>query len=221
MCGRFTLRANVEVIAQQFSLFELPELHPRFNVAPTQPVLAIRCVDAQRTAEMLHWGLVPPWASDPRVGTRMINARIETVAEKPAFRAAVRRRRCLVVADGFYEWQASGRAKQPFFIRRSDDQPFGIAGIWECWEGAGHSYLESVCLLTRAANSLVAPIHDRMPVMVDQADYEEWLDPTCEDARKALALCLKAPPGVLVATPVSTIVNRPENDRAECILPLA
>lgn len=220
MCGRFTLRAPAQLIAEQFSLFELPSLKARFNVAPTQPILAVRQGAGQREAVMLHWGLVPSWAKDPGMGSRMINARVETVAEKPAYRAAFRRRRCLVVADGFYEWQKQGRTKQPYFIRMADNRPFAFAGIWESWEGADHSYLESCSLLTTAPNALMAPIHDRMPVILVPENYDAWLDPSREGGEGLLALCGPYPPGGMVAGPVGRVVNNPRNDSPECIAPL-
>ena len=178
MCGRFTLRTPASAIAEQFSLLEVPDLQPRFNIAPTQPVAVVR-VDsplplgeaqgarfAQRELVFLHWGLVPSWADDPKIGNRMINARAETAAEKPSFRTAMRRRRCLIVADGFYEWKTVAKRRQPMFIHLRDGRPFAFAGLWESWEGADHSALESCTILTTSANDLVRPIHDRMPVII-------------------------------------------------------
>ena len=179
MCGRFTLRAPASVIAEQFALFEVPPFTARFNIAPTQPVPVIRMrpgpsLRARRGSRelvWLRWGLVPGWAKDPAIGSRLINARAETAAEKPAFRTALRQRRCLVAADGFYEWQQAGRTKQPYFIHLRDDRPFAFAGLWEAWEGADHAWLETCTLLTTGPNDVVRPIHDRMPVILPPQAY--------------------------------------------------
>ena len=197
MCGRFTLRAPASVIAEQFSLFEVPWLKPRFNIAPTQPVPVVRMTPQQAAPQrqfvFLHWGLVPSWAKDPTIGNRMINARAETVADKPAFRTALRRRRCLIVADGFYEWQTAGKRRQPMFIHIRDDRPLAFAGLWESWEGADHSALESCTILTTAANDLVRPIHDRMPVIVAPEDYADWLDPAVQSPSRSCRCCVPIP----------------------------
>lgn len=224
MCGRFTLRAPASVIAEQFSLFDLPSLSPRYNIAPTQTVAVVRQVGqaggAGRELVNLRWGLIPHWAKDPAIGNRMINARSESVAEKPAYRTALRRRRCLVAADGFYEWQPGGRRKQPYFIRMKDDLPFGFAGLWETWEGPENSYIESCTIITTDANELMAPIHDRMPVIVDPKDYGLWLDTSIQDPARLLPLLCPLHGDVLVAEPVGTRVNSPANDDAACIAPL-
>lgn len=224
MCGRFTLRAPASVIAEQFSLFDLPSLSPRYNIAPTQTVAVVRQVGesggAGRELVNLRWGLIPHWAKDPAIGNRMINARSESVAKKPAYRTALRRRRCLVAADGFYEWQPGGRRKQPYFIHMKDDRPFGFAGLWETWEGPENSYIESCTIITTDANALVAPIHDRMPVIVDPKDYGLWLDTSVQDPAPLLPLLRPFQGDLLVAEPVGTRVNSPANDDAACIAPL-
>lgn len=224
MCGRFTLRAPASVIAEQFSLFDLPSLSPRYNIAPTQTVAVVRQVGeaggAGRELVNLRWGLIPHWAKDPAIGNRMINARSESVAEKPAYRTALRRRRCLVAADGFYEWQPGGRRKQPHFIHMKDDRPFGFAGLWETWEGPENSYIESCTIITTDANALMAPIHDRMPVIVDPKDYGLWLDTSVQDPAPILPLLRPFQGDLLVAEPVGTRVNSPANDDAACIAPL-
>ncbi len=224
MCGRFTLRAPASVIAEQFSLFDLPSLSPRYNIAPTQTVAVVRQVGASggagRELVNLRWGLIPHWAKDPAIGNRMINARSESVAEKPAYRTALRRRRCLVAADGFYEWQPGGRRKQPYFIHMKDDRPFGFAGLWETWEGPENSYIESCTIITTDANALMAPIHDRMPVIVDPKDYGLWLDTSVQDPAPILPLLRPFQGDLLVAEPVGTRVNSPANDDAACIAPL-
>ena len=149
--------------------------------------------EPQRQFVLLHWGLVPSWAKDPAIGNRMINARAETVADKPSFRRALRRRRCLIVADGFYEWQKVGKRRQPMFIHMRDDRPLAFAGLWEAWEGADHSALESCTILTTAANDLVRPIHDRMPVIVAPEDYGRWLDPAVQKPEPILPLLRPLP----------------------------
>lgn len=221
MCGRFTLRAPASVIAEEFGLFDVAPFDARYNIAPTQPVAVVRrtaqsAVPARELA-WLRWGLIPSWADDPSIGNRLINARSETVAEKPAFRVALRRRRCLVVADGFYEWQKSGKRRQPYFIRLRNDRPFGFAGLWESWEGPDHSALESCTLLTTDANDLVRPIHDRMPVIVPPEGYDLWLDPAVEDPKRLEPLLRPYASEAMVAQPVSPVVNSPTHEGPQCI----
>ncbi|MGO8745210.1 MAG: SOS response-associated peptidase [Thermoguttaceae bacterium] len=221
MCGRFTLRSPASVVAEQFGLFEAPSFAPRFNIAPTQPVAVVRCVPDQagccRQIVWLRWGLVPSWAHDPSIGNRMINARTESVGEKPAYRAAMRRRRCLVAADGFYEWQKAGKRKQPFFIHRRDDRPFGFAALWESWEGPDHSALESCTLLTTEANEVVTPIHDRMPVILRTEDYTRWLDPGIQNPSDLESLLRPYSSDAMEAYPVSPHVNSPANEGPRCV----
>jgi putative SOS response-associated peptidase YedK len=224
MCGRFTLRAPASRIAEQFSLLEVPMLASRFNIAPSQPVPVVRLnagSKPQREFVMLHWGLIPSWADDPAIGNRMINARAETVAEKPAFRTAMNRRRCLIVADGFYEWRHVERQRQPFFIHMRDDGPFGFAGLWESWEGADHSAIESCTILTTSPNNVIRPIHDRMPVIIAAADYDLWLNPSVTQPAMLAPLLAPCPDDLLEAYPVSKLVNSPASDDARCIEPLA
>jgi putative SOS response-associated peptidase YedK len=226
MCGRFTLRTPASAIAEQFSLLEVPDLQPRFNIAPSQPVAVVR-VDPlakettpqalKRQLVFLHWGLVPSWADDPKIGNRMINARAETAADKPSFRAAMRRRRCLIVADGFYEWQTRGKRRQPMYIHLRDGRPFGFAGLWESWEGAGHSALESCTILTTAANDFMRPIHDRMPVIVPPADYALWLDPAEQQPDAIRPLLRSYPADEMEAYAVSPRVNSPTRDDEACL----
>ena len=224
MCGRFTLRAPASVVAEEFALFDVAPFEPRFNVAPTQPVAAVRRLDVEeprRELAWLRWGLIPAWATDAAIGGRMINARAETAAERPAFRAALRRRRCLVLADGFYEWQKTGRGKQPYFLRMGDDRPFGFAGLWESWEGPDHAAIESCTILTTEANELVRPIHDRMPVIVAPPDYERWLDPGVQSADAVRPLLCPYPSEAMTAYPVGPRVNSPAHDDPGCIQPAA
>ena len=227
MCGRFTLTDPDQELAVQFSLAQMPDIPPRYNIAPTQPVAAVRATseDLAREMALLHWGLIPFWAKDPAIGSRMINARSETAAEKPCFRAAFRRRRCLIVADGFYEWQKVNGAKQPFYLRLRDGRPFAFAGLWERWEGPEGSVIESCTILTTQPNELVRPVHNRMPVILAPEDYDLWLDPALGQGTghvEQLQNLLQAyPPAEMEAYPVSRWVNTPDHDDPRCIEPLA
>lgn len=222
MCGRFTLTTSAEALAEQFELVEVPaELAPRYNVAPAQEVAAVRVlVQGQgRRVQLLHWGLVPSWAKDTKIGYRTINARSESVETKPSFRAAYRERRCLVLADGFYEWQQQGSTKQPYLIRRKDGEPFAIAGLWECWENPKGEPLESCTLLTCEANALVAKIHDRMPVILQPGDYDLWLDPEQQDPAQLGPLLQPYPADQMDMISVSPRVNSPRHDDPLCMQP--
>ncbi len=221
MCGRYTIRVPARLVAEEFGLFEVPEMAPRYNVAPTQPVPAVRAegTDEKRALVMLRWGLVPSWADDLAIGNRMINARSETVGSRPAFRGAFKGRRCLVVADGFYEWKKVDGGKQPYYIRRKDQKPFGLAGLWERWD-KGSAPVESCTILTTQANALMSPLHDRMPVIIPHERYGEWLAAgTKADALNGMLV--PADPEGWEAYPVSKVVNSPANERASCIEPLA
>jgi putative SOS response-associated peptidase YedK len=222
VCGRFTLTTSAEALAEQFELVEVPaELAPRYNVAPAQEVAAVRVlVQGQgRRVQLLHWGLVPSWAKDTKIGYRTINARSESVETKPSFRAAYRERRCLVLADGFYEWQQQGSTKQPYLIRRKDGEPFAIAGLWECWENPEGEPLESCTLLTCEANALVAKIHDRMPVILQPGDYDLWLDPEQQDPAQLGPLLQPYPADQMEMISVSPRVNSPRHDDPLCMQP--
>ncbi len=220
MCGRFTLAIDRSELLAAFPWLSPPEqLVPRFNIAPTQPVLAVPN-DAQNQANFFLWGLIPSWAKDPKMGNRMINARAETLADKPAFRAAYKRRRCLIPASGFYEWrkEPGSKSKTPMHIRMKSGQPFAFAGLWEIWH-PGDEHLLSCTIITTDANELLTPIHDRMPVILPPDAYEQWLDPQ-ERADGGLRNLLKPyPSDEMEAYPVSTLVNSPANDTPECILP--
>lgn len=222
MCGRFTLRAPTSVVAQQFALFEISPLVPRFNIAPAQMVAVVRQAGAAASGRELvwmRWGLVPAWAKNPSIGNRMINARAETVAEKPAYRGPLRQRRCLVPADGFYEWQREGRAKQPYFFRLPGDALFALAGLWEVWLGPQEQHLESCVILTTEANDLVWPIHDRMPVILPPESYALWLDPNLTQPAPLFPLLRPYPAQAMEAHPVSSRVNTPTNDDPRCVAP--
>ncbi len=216
MCGRFTLTASAEAIAEAFGLASLPEVEPCYNIAPSQPVLAVTAKASQ--AKYFRWGLVPSWAKDPKIGYRLINARAETVAEKPAFRQAFARRRCLIVADGFYEWQVQKgqKQKQPFYFYQPDRQPFGFAGLWEAWRSPEGEEIESCTILTGAANEVVEPVHHRMPVVIGRQDYAQWLDPQ-QPAPALQALIATDQRESLAKHAVSKVVNSPANNSADCV----
>jgi putative SOS response-associated peptidase YedK len=221
MCGRYSQSQSAEIIAKAFQVDSVPALKPRYNIAPTQSVPTVLQTSAStnRQFKMLHWGLIPSWAKDPKMGARLINARAETVNEKPAFRSAFRQRRCLVLADGFYEWQQQEdkKQKQPFYFRLSDGQPFAFAGLWEHWKGADGEEIESCTLLTTEPNELMQPIHNRMPVILDPKDYDLWLDSEVKKPELLQPLLRSYQTEEMTAYPVSKVVNKPTNDTAECI----
>jgi len=223
MCGRFTLRTEASAIAEHFAVFGLGTFEPRFNIAPSQPILVVRLDSrqamTQREIVALRWGLIPSWAKDVTVGNRLINARSETAAEKPSFRAAMRRRRCLIPADGFYEWEKTSKGRRPYFIHHEDDKPFAFAGLWESWEGPDHLAVESCTVLTTEPNELIRPIHDRMPVILSPDEYETWLDPADEDPSKVSHLLCPTKSDAMVMHRVDTWVNSPANDDLRCVEP--
>jgi len=224
MCGRFTLRTSLNLLLQQFvaevqSDLQLPL---RYNIAPTQDILAIRStIECKREAVMLRWGLVPSWSKDVKTGPPQVNARAESLADKPTFCTAYRQRRCLIRADGFYEWQKQpgGKVKQPFYIHRPDNEPFAIAGLWERWERG--PTIESCTIITTDANKSLCGRHDRMPVILAPDDYGLWLDHTVDDPAALGHLRAPCREDELLAEPVSTHVNRVANDDPQCIQSLA
>lgn len=222
MCGRFTLTIDPAELRAAFPwLHAIPdELAPRYNIAPTQP-LAVVPNDGKNHLDFYTWGLIPSWAKDPAIGNKLINARAETLAEKPSFRSAFRRRRCLVLADGFYEWQANpdGRGKTPMRIRLASGDPFAFAGLWELWNAPDGSQIYSAAIITTEPNSLMAPIHNRMPAILPPEAYTAWLDPA---ERNDLQGLLKPyDPARMIAQPVSRRVNDPKYDAPDCVLPVA
>ena len=222
MCGRFSLGATIRV-GQLFDLPNWPETPPRYNIAPSQEVPAViqnREVGG-REFRPFRWGLVPSWAKDPAIGNRTINARSETAATKPAFRKPFGERRCLILADGFYEWKRDGSRKQPYYIKLRDGEPFAFAGLWDHWAPADGQPLETCTILTTTPNALVQPIHDRMPVILPSNAYGAWLDRTVSDVPTVQALLTPYPADEMIAYPVSTRVNNPAHDTPECVLPLA
>jgi putative SOS response-associated peptidase YedK len=208
MCGRYSLHANPEVVALQFGLEEAPQFKPSYNLCPGSEITIVRLDrEGRRVARQNRWGLIPHWAKDPAIGNKLANARGESLLERPAFRDAFRRWRCLVPASGFYEWQALAGRKQPWYFQPVDDALFGLAGITAIWNG-----IRSVSLITTEPNGLMAPIHDRMPVIVGPADYAKWLDPGNQDAPDLMTLVRPYPAERMAARAVSPRVNQPEND---------
>src|SRR6202142_357390 len=185
MCGRYTLISTPEALRALFRYAEQPNFPPRYNVAPTQPIAIVRLVDGKRHFALVRWGLLPSWVKDPKGFTLLINARGESAAEKPAFRAAMKRRRCLIPADGFYEWQKAGERKRPFYVGAKSGKPLAFAGLWGAWTGPNGEELETGTIVTTAANKTLAPIHDRMPVIVPQDGFDLWLDTANIDAKTA------------------------------------
>ena len=190
---------------------------PRYNIAPSQPLLVV-ANRAERVLEEMRWGLVPSWADDPAIGNRMINARRESLADKPAFRDAFTRRRCLVLADGFYEWKRDGKRSLPYYYHRRDRRPFAFAGLWERWKQPDGAWLLSCAVITGEPNPLVAPIHDRMPVIIEPSDYARWLAPGAVAPEVLDELLHPAPPEPYELYPVSPLVNSPENDSPQCVV---
>lgn len=221
MCGRFTLTADVDRLAERFA-FRVANLSstPRYNIAPSQSVLTL-INDGEPRAGLLRWGLIPSWAKDSAIGDRMINARAETVAEKPSFRRALHKRRCLVLADGFYEWRKEGKKKVPLFITLKSREPFGFAGLWETWRSPTNEAVHSCTIITTTPNRLMESIHNRMPVILSRETEALWLDRTVEDPQVLLPLLTPYADEAMEAYIVSPLVNSPRNDTAACIAPLS
>jgi putative SOS response-associated peptidase YedK len=217
MCGRFAQRSDPKRLAGEFKVSEAPDVEARYNIAPTQEILGVVDAGDGREMKFFKWGLIPSWAKDTSMGARLINARSETVEEKPAFREAFKKRRCIIPADGFYEWQRTEGKKQPFFFQMMDKSPFGFAGLWERWQGVGGQVIESCTILTTEANEVLSPVHDRMPVILHSGDYELWLG---EDVRKRELLkdlLRPYPAEEMTSHRVSTAINSPHNQGAGLI----
>jgi putative SOS response-associated peptidase YedK len=218
MCGRYTITIDAERVREDLGIVQMPaDFTPRFNVAPTQPIAVVADANT-RAAEWMRWGLIPSWAKDPTIGSKLINARAETVNEKPSFRAAFAKRRCLILADGFYEWQKGAGTKgrsQPYYFRREDGKPFAFAGLWEFWKSPEGEPIRSATIITTAANDLVRPVHERMPVMLSGDALWGWLEGASES--ELMALLKPYPPEQMMRFPVSPLVNRPEYDRPDLI----
>lgn len=211
MCGRFAQRTDPKRVAKWFGVEEVPELEPRYNIAPTQEITAVRETEDGREMAFYKWGLIPSWAKDTSMGARLINARSETVREKPAFRHAFKQRRCIIPADGFYEWQRTDGRKQPFFFQMRDESPFGFAGLWEQWKGEEGQVINSCTILTTAANEVLRPVHDRMPVILRPDDYSLWLDHDTRKLEVVVDLLRPYPADEMTSYPVSTLINSPRS----------
>jgi putative SOS response-associated peptidase YedK len=220
MCGRFTLRTPARDLVEIFALLREPELAARYNIAPTQNVAVVRQEGKSHELSMMRWGLVPSWSRDPKAGPPLINARSETIATKPSFRTAFKRRRCLIPADGFYEWQKKpdSKTKVPHYIRMAKDRVFAFAGLWETWHGKEGAGVDSCTIMTTAANDLMRPLHDRMPVILPEEHFAPWLDPKNEEAAELESLLKPYPPLEMIAFPISTLVNSPRNESPDCIV---
>jgi putative SOS response-associated peptidase YedK len=212
MCGRYAITSAPEAVRRLFRYAEQPNFPPRYNIAPTQPVPIIRMVNGERHFALVRWGLIPSWVKDPKTFTLLINARGESVIDKPAFRAAMRRRRCLFAADGFYEWQTEGGRKRPYFVRLKSGGPMAFAGLWEVWTGPNGEETETAAIVTTNANRMLSAIHHRAPVIVPPEAFDFWLDCDKVDARTSAALIAPAPERLLEAYEVSPTVNRIVND---------
>ena len=221
MCGRYTLISDISELQGQFGfMMEPADIRPRYNIAPTQQVLTV-VNDGERRGELMRWGLVPSWAKDIKIGSRMINAVSETAAAKPAFRSAFRRRRCLVLADGFYEWKREGKQRFPMYFTQKSGDPMALAGLWENWKSPEGEWVQSCTILTTAANSFIEPVHNRMPVILSAETQPLWLDPLTETPSNLEPLLLPAPPEFLKVREVSPMVNNVRNDDPVCIAPVS
>lgn len=221
MCGRFTLTIDPAELQETFGEYSFPaQFAPRFNIAPTHPVLAIPN-DGRKQAGFFVWGLIPSWAGDPAIGNRLINARSETLAEKPSFRGGYKYKRCLVLADGFYEWKAQpgSKTKVPHFIHLKSRQVFAFAGLWDEWSAPDGSPVRTCTIITTTPNQVLEPIHNRMPVILAPDEYGRWLDPSPRSAGDLAPLLDRYPAEDMAAHPVSILVNNPANDQPACVVP--
>jgi putative SOS response-associated peptidase YedK len=223
MCGRFALFSSPSMLARRFGTETTPGMEARYNIAPSQAIPIVRKEGDERRFAMAHWGLIPFWAKDAKIGYSMINARAETVAEKPAFRTAFKQRRCLIPADGFYEWQAlpGAKTKQPWFVSLRNREPMAFAGLWEIWKSPEGRNLESCTIIVTAANDLTQPIHERMPVILAPEDWDTWLAPHQTNPKILKNLLQPYPGEEMTAWRVSMSVNNPKNDSEECTEPVA
>jgi putative SOS response-associated peptidase YedK len=218
MCGRFAVISAPEAVRALFGYAETPNFPPRYNIAPTQPIAVVRFTEGRRHFALVRWGLIPSWVKDPRTVSLMFNARGETAAEKPAYRNAMRRRRCLVPADGFYEWKRDGDRKRPYWVHPRQRGPIAFAGLWEAWIGPNGEEVETAAIVTTAANNALKPLHDRMPVVVPPDAFDLWLDPNA-DLQTASSLIAPAAEDFFDAYEVSGAVNRAANDGPALLTP--
>ena len=220
MCGRFVITSPPAALRQIFDYLEQPNFPPRHNIAPTQPIPVVMVENGVRHFRLMRWGLLPAWVKDPRTFTLLINARSETVLEKPAFKNAIKRRRCLIPADGYYEWQASEGRKRPHFIYRRDGEPIGLAGLAETWIGPNGEELDTVAIVTAPASADLSVLHHRVPVTIASGDFDRWLDCRAYDAETVMALLTAPEEGEFAWHEISTRVNRVANDDAQLTLPI-
>jgi putative SOS response-associated peptidase YedK len=222
MCGRFGLTANSKEIGRLFSVHNVPEVKPDYNIPPTRGVLGIRSSGKEREAHLFHWGLIPSWAKDEKIGFKLINARSETVASKPSFRSAYRTRRMIVPASYYYEWQKDGKEKTPFLIRLKDAEIFGMAGLWEQWTSPQTGeVIDSCTIITTDANNATRPVHDRMPVILHTTDFARWLGEEAADAEALTALLQPYPDKEMELYPVTREVGNPRFNLPESMEPVA
>jgi putative SOS response-associated peptidase YedK len=222
MCGRYRLSRRKQLIDEYFDTVSDDDWTPRYNIAPTQPVPVIRqnATEPRRELSLLRWGLIPSWAKDPSVAVHMINARSETAATKPAFRDPLTHRRCLIPADGFYEWQRRSKAKQPYCFELNDGELFAFAGLWDRWKEPSGQWLKSCSILTTTPNALTSAVHDRMPVILDPHNYDPWLDPGMTNVEAVSEMLKPFDYRLMRCYPVSTRINYVANDDAECSVPV-
>lgn len=221
MCGRFTLTIDPADLKETFDTYTFPaQFAPRFNISPTQPVLAIPN-DAKNRADFFIWGLIPSWSKDPSIGNKLINARGETIAEKPSFRGGFKYKRCIIPSDGFYEWksQVGVKTKTPYYIHMKDRKPFAFAGLWDEWQSPDGGAVRTCTIITTEPNALMSSLHNRMPVILHPKDFDLWLDPSPQTPEKLMHLIKPFPAEGMSAYPVSTLVNKPGNDQPECVVP--
>jgi len=221
MCGRYAVTSAPEALRSLFGYPEQPNFPPRYNIAPTQPIAIVRIFEGKRQFALVRWGLLPRWVKDPKAFTLLINARGESVNDKPAFDAAMKYRRCLIPADGFYEWKAAGARKQPYYVRAKSGAPLAFAGLWETWTGPNGEELETAAIITTRANPDIADIHERMPVIVPPEAFDLWLNCKDVDAETAASLIAPAQEDLLEAHEVSTAVNRTANDNPKLVEPFS
>ncbi|EAZ88450.1 SOS response-associated peptidase [Crocosphaera chwakensis] len=221
MCGRFSLTISGEEIAKYFQVSQVQDWSPRYNIAPSQEILTIvETSKSQRQLKAMKWGLIPSWAKNDKTGSKLINARGETVAEKPSFRNAFKHRRCLIIADGFYEWQNVGKNKQPYYIHLKNRQPFAFAGLWEVSNSEQTEEVLSCCIITTEANELMKPLHHRMPVILSRDVYSQWLDHNVFDREILESFLTPYGSDAMLAYQVTQKVNRPTNDHPDCVEPI-
>jgi putative SOS response-associated peptidase YedK len=220
MCGRFVITSSPDDLRRLLAYLEQPNFPPRYNIAPTQPIPVVRQEHGARHFALARWGLIPSWVKDPKTFALLLNARLEGINDKPSYGAAMRRRRCLIPADGFYEWKKEGKGKRPFLIRARSRAPFAFAGLWETWTDRDGGAVDTAAIVTCAANETLAPLHERMPVIVPEDKFEAWLDCDRVDAKQAAALVGKAPDDFLDVVEVSPIVNSVKNDSEENLAPV-